>query len=238
MYGYQGLKSGEQSEQLLAGFVRRAGSSHGKQGSPLVVGTKYFTGDPRAPASHHLATAALRLLQQPGSPCSAGRQSGSPVFCSHRGSRQPGRQPRVLQPPQLATECDIKSPLSSSSYVTRVSWCAVPWTNALMGGGFRLGRGALLDALRASLLRLQTDSIDLYQVCSSPQLPSQSAAVLEGSHGSPLAERSQLALGRGLTQISALMHVLRRHLPIVFKSHARTRGALLLLGTVINLCCE
>lgn len=46
VYGYQGLKSGEQSEQLLAGFIRRAGSSHGKQGSPLVIGTKYFTGDP------------------------------------------------------------------------------------------------------------------------------------------------------------------------------------------------
>ena len=39
----------------------------------------------------------------------------------------------------------------------------MPWTNLLVGGGFRLGRGALLDALRASLERLQAPSVDLYQ---------------------------------------------------------------------------
>ena len=33
-----------------------------------------------------------------------------------------------------------------------------------MGGGFRLGRQAMLDALKASLERLQTPSVDLYQV--------------------------------------------------------------------------
>ena len=33
-----------------------------------------------------------------------------------------------------------------------------------MGGGFRLGQRAMLDALRASLERLQSPSVDLYQV--------------------------------------------------------------------------
>lgn len=40
----------------------------------------------------------------------------------------------------------------------------VPWTNLLVGGGVRLGRGAMLDALRASLQRLGVDQLDLWQV--------------------------------------------------------------------------
>ena len=40
----------------------------------------------------------------------------------------------------------------------------VPWTNFLVGGGFRLGKQSLLDALRASLKRLQMDKVPLYQV--------------------------------------------------------------------------
>ena len=59
----------------------------------------------------------------------------------------------------------FSSELQTLSIYFIVSY-TVPWTNALMGGGFRLGRGAMLDALRASLLRLQTDSVDLYQVCA------------------------------------------------------------------------
>ena len=53
---------------------------------------------------------------------------------------------------------------SYSGSGSKVASTAVPWTNALMGGGFRLGRGAMLDALRASLERLQSPSVDLYQV--------------------------------------------------------------------------
>lgn len=41
----------------------------------------------------------------------------------------------------------------------------VPWTNFLVGGGIRLGRQSLLDALRASLARLQLKTVPLYQVC-------------------------------------------------------------------------
>lgn len=40
----------------------------------------------------------------------------------------------------------------------------VPWTNFLVGGGVRLGRGAMLDALRASLARLGVEQLDLWQV--------------------------------------------------------------------------
>ncbi len=40
----------------------------------------------------------------------------------------------------------------------------VPWTNVLIGGGFRLGRQAIIRALRASLERLGLEKIDLYQV--------------------------------------------------------------------------
>lgn len=72
VYGYQGLASGEQSEQLLAGFIRRAGSSHGKQGAPLVVGTKYFTGEPGGPLITRLCSLA-HIQSEPagqlGQPC-------------------------------------------------------------------------------------------------------------------------------------------------------------------------
>ena len=40
----------------------------------------------------------------------------------------------------------------------------VPWTNVLIGGGFRLGRQAIIRALKASLGRLGLEKIDLYQV--------------------------------------------------------------------------
>ncbi|KAJ7526319.1 hypothetical protein O6H91_16G001800 [Diphasiastrum complanatum] len=40
----------------------------------------------------------------------------------------------------------------------------IPWTNFLVGGGFRLGRKSLLDALTASLKRLGKSKIDLYQI--------------------------------------------------------------------------
>ena len=49
----------------------------------------------------------------------------------------------------------------------RPDFCTMqPWTNLLIGGGLRLGRQSMLDALRASLQRLETDRLDLWQVQS------------------------------------------------------------------------
>lgn len=38
----------------------------------------------------------------------------------------------------------------------------IPWTNFLVGGGFRLGKGSILEALTGSLGKLA--EVDLYQV--------------------------------------------------------------------------
>lgn len=40
----------------------------------------------------------------------------------------------------------------------------IPWTNFLVGGGFRLGRQSMIAALRASLKRLGREKLDLYQI--------------------------------------------------------------------------
>ncbi|KAL2641236.1 hypothetical protein R1flu_008823 [Riccia fluitans] len=40
----------------------------------------------------------------------------------------------------------------------------IPWTNFLVGGGFRLGRKSLLAALKESLKRTGLEQIDLYQI--------------------------------------------------------------------------
>lgn len=40
----------------------------------------------------------------------------------------------------------------------------LPWTNVLVGGGLRLGRAAVLEALRASLTRLGVAAVDLYVI--------------------------------------------------------------------------
>lgn len=40
----------------------------------------------------------------------------------------------------------------------------IPWTNMLLGGGFRFGAQSMADALDQTLKRLGTDSVDLYQV--------------------------------------------------------------------------
>ena len=85
VYGYQSIKTGQSSENLVGRFVN---SSHSTS-QPLTVGTKFFT---------------------------------------------------------------------------------VPWTNVLVGGGFRLGRQSMIDALRASLKRMDRDKIDLYQVGIASQL--------------------------------------------------------------------
>lgn len=40
----------------------------------------------------------------------------------------------------------------------------IPWTNLLLGGGFRFGVQSMHDALEATLKRLGTDCVDLYQI--------------------------------------------------------------------------
>ncbi len=53
---------------------------------------------------------------------------------------------------------------SDQRLVLGTKFFTVPWTNVLIGGGFRLGRQAIIKALRASLERLGLDRVDLYQV--------------------------------------------------------------------------
>lgn len=79
VYGYQGIKKGTSSEQLLGSFVADLDTKTLE--APLVIGTKFFT---------------------------------------------------------------------------------IPWTNFLVGGGFRLGKGSILEALTGSLGKLA--EVDLYQV--------------------------------------------------------------------------
>eukprot|EP00884_Botryococcus_braunii_P020228 jgi/Botrbrau1/688/Bobra.160_2s0011.1 len=57
-----------------------------------------------------------------------------------------------------------KAPPTSTRPVIGTKFFPVPWTNFLVGGGFRLGRQSVLDALKASLKRLDLDQVDLYQV--------------------------------------------------------------------------
>lgn len=40
----------------------------------------------------------------------------------------------------------------------------IPWTNFLVGGGVRLGTASMAEALDASLARLGTSQVDLYQI--------------------------------------------------------------------------
>ncbi|KAL3698911.1 hypothetical protein R1sor_012987 [Riccia sorocarpa] len=50
------------------------------------------------------------------------------------------------------------SPVIASKFFT------IPWSNFLVGGGFRLGRKSLLSALKASLKRTGLEQFDLYQI--------------------------------------------------------------------------
>lgn len=56
------------------------------------------------------------------------------------------------------------SPLDGPPTLVASKFFPVPWTNLLVGGGLRLGRSAMLDALRASLARLDVEQLDLWQV--------------------------------------------------------------------------
>lgn len=59
---------------------------------------------------------------------------------------------------------------TSQPLIVGTKFFTVPWTNVLVGGGFRLGRQSMIDALRASLKRMDRDKIDLYQVGIASQL--------------------------------------------------------------------
>ena len=59
---------------------------------------------------------------------------------------------------------------ASQPLIVGTKFFTVPWTNLLVGGGFRLGRRSMIDALRASLKRMNRDKIDLYQVRNTPRL--------------------------------------------------------------------
>lgn len=63
-----------------------------------------------------------------------------------------------------------ESQSSSQPLIVGTKFFTVPWTNLLVGGGFRLGRRSMIDALRASLKRMDRDKIDLYQVRNIPHL--------------------------------------------------------------------
>ncbi|KAK9836118.1 hypothetical protein WJX81_002623 [Elliptochloris bilobata] len=60
---------------------------------------------------------------------------------------------------RFASQADASAPL-----VLGTKFFTVPWTNVLVGGGFRLGRQAMIDALRASMGRLGVSQVELYQV--------------------------------------------------------------------------
>jgi len=63
-----------------------------------------------------------------------------------------------------------KSQSASQPLIVGTKFFTVPWTNLLVGGGFRFGRRSMIDALRASLKRMDRDKIDLYQVRNTPHL--------------------------------------------------------------------
>lgn len=48
--------------------------------------------------------------------------------------------------------------------VVASKYFTIPWTNFLVGGGVRLGVQSVAEALDATLARLGTDQIDLYQI--------------------------------------------------------------------------
>lgn len=69
----------------------------------------------------------------------------------------------------------------------------VPWANMLSGGGLRIGRRAVLDALRNSIARLGVGSVDLYSLHAPLPYLGGRSALYEG-----LAEAFSLGLCRGV----------------------------------------
>jgi aryl-alcohol dehydrogenase-like predicted oxidoreductase len=78
-------------------------------------------------------------------------------------------------------------PLVSSKYMP------IPWANLLVGGGVRLGRSAVLEALRNSIARMGLASVDVYSVHAPLPHAGGRRAMYEG-----LAEAYDLGLCRGV----------------------------------------
>ncbi|KAL1522511.1 hypothetical protein AB1Y20_017498 [Prymnesium parvum] len=81
----------------------------------------------------------------------------------------------------------INPPLLSTTFMP------VPWANVLSGGGVRIGRGAVTNALRNSIARLGVGTVDLYSLHAPLPYLGGSTALYEG-----LAEAYSLGLCRGV----------------------------------------
>lgn len=65
---------------------------------------------------------------------------------------------------QLLGKFAKQAPEKPQPLVLGTKFFTVPWTNVLVGGGFRLGRQSMIKALKASLQRMDRQQIDLWQV--------------------------------------------------------------------------
>lgn len=65
---------------------------------------------------------------------------------------------------QLLGKFAKQAPETPQPLVVGTKFFTVPWTNVLVGGGFRLGRQSMINALKASLQRMDRQQIDLWQV--------------------------------------------------------------------------
>ena len=65
---------------------------------------------------------------------------------------------------QIVGRClaDTDTASLASPLVIGTKFFTIPWTNFLVGGGWRLGKASILEALKNSLQRV--GSVDLYQV--------------------------------------------------------------------------
>eukprot|EP00892_Ulva_mutabilis_P004654 jgi/Ulvmu1/2560/UM014_0011.1 len=64
----------------------------------------------------------------------------------------------------IVGRCAATQKLDGRKIIVGSKYFTIPWTNMLLGGGFRFGTQAMADALDATLNRLGTDQVDLYQV--------------------------------------------------------------------------
>ncbi|KAL3139425.1 hypothetical protein ABBQ38_003756 [Trebouxia sp. C0009 RCD-2024] len=65
---------------------------------------------------------------------------------------------------QLLGRFAKQAPDTPQPLVVGTKFFTVPWTNLLVGGGFRLGRQSMISALKASLQRMDRQQIDLWQI--------------------------------------------------------------------------
>jgi hypothetical protein len=95
-----------------------------------------------------------------------------------------------------------KSQSASQPLIVGTKFFTVPWTNLLVGGGFRLGRRSMMDALRASLKRMDRDKIDLYQVRTTRHL---ATVVYQRPKGQKCSLPTLVSLHSALTATASLM---------------------------------